>query len=266
MEHSGRMRQAGIYLGKCFRLFANEKSWTLFLSAAAIAIIICWVAGDHMFVTFAATRSGSFALVCACIWMGIFNSIQSVCRERGIVKREYRTGLSISAYVAAHLIYEAFICLAEALITVIILFVMRDPPHTGVFLTAWLELFVSFFLIIYAADAMGLLISCLVKDETQAMTVMPFALILQLVLSGVIFSLEDAANTLSYLTISKWGVRALGISANTNRLWGADEQMRAEFLYSTGHLTNTWLILLGFILIFAGLCVFALRSVDKDKR
>lgn len=35
------------------------------------------------------------------IWVGVFNSIQNICREREIIKREHRTGLHISAYVAA---------------------------------------------------------------------------------------------------------------------------------------------------------------------
>lgn len=263
---SGRISQIKIYTGKCFRLFGNEKSYRLFISSALIAVIISWVAGEQVFSAFAATRSGAFALICACIWMGIFNSIQSVCRERAIIKREYRTGLYISSYVTAHMIYEFVICLAEALITVVILWVLRGLPTQGVFLPAFLELFITFFLVIYCADLLGMAVSCTVKTENAAMTIMPFALIIQLVMAGLVFPLEGLAKAVSYLTISKWGVEAVCVTANVNALRGADSALRADYLFSVAHLTGIWLLLMGFTLLYAVICVVVLRLVDKDQR
>jgi len=260
-------RQIRVYLGKCFRLFTNEKAWTLFLSSAVIAIIICWVSGDEMFETFYATRNGAFALVCACIWMGIFNSIQSVCRERDIIKREHRTGLRVSSYILAHLVYESFLSFVEALISVIILWILRTPSsNAGVFLPGFIEMFVNLFLIIFSADTMGLLISCLVKNPTQAMTVMPFALILQLVLCGVIFSLSGFAGKLANVTISKWGVRAICTTADVNSMPYADANVYDDYEFVTSHLLETWLMLVIFIAAVAIISIIALSLVDRDKR
>jgi hypothetical protein len=205
-------------VGKCFRIFRNEKGYKTLISAAIIALILAAVIGGGMFNDFAATATGAFALVCGCIWIGIFNSIQSICRERAIIKREYRTGLYISSYVAAHMVYEAVICFAEAIIVTAVLFIFHGFPQGGVILMAPIEIFITFFLVIYSADVLALVVSSIAKTEMAAMTFMPFVLILQLVLSGIIFSLPGQAATVSNLTVSKWGVNAVCASSNVNHL------------------------------------------------
>ena len=113
---SSRLKQIGIYVGKNFRIFKNEKGWKVLVFALIISVLISAVLDKKIFVMDTSTWTGFFTVVSACIWIGIFNSIQSVCKERAIIKREHRTGLHISSYVCAHLIYQAVICLAEAVI------------------------------------------------------------------------------------------------------------------------------------------------------
>ena len=67
--------QIKVYLGKCFRIFRNEKGWKVLVSAAIIGLILSWVVGDKTFRLFESTKSGMFAMVCGCIWIGLFNSI-----------------------------------------------------------------------------------------------------------------------------------------------------------------------------------------------
>ena len=76
MQYAGRIRQTNIYVGKLSRIFANEKQWKGFISATIITALIASVPGKNMFTEYSATRNGTFALICACIWIGIFNSIQ----------------------------------------------------------------------------------------------------------------------------------------------------------------------------------------------
>ena len=102
--------QIRIYAGKCFRLFWSEKQWKKLISTLIIMGIISLVTGDKMFKEYPATKNGAFAVICACIWVGLFNSIQSICRERAIIKREHRTGLRIGSYVMAHFLYELALC------------------------------------------------------------------------------------------------------------------------------------------------------------
>lgn len=263
-----RLGQIEIYVGKCFRMFLNEKGWKVLISAAIITLIISSVTGSDTFVVAQATRNGAFALVCACIWIGIFNSIQSICRERAIIKREHRTGLHISSYIIAHMIYELCICLMETVIvTVIIYFTNKDHfPTEGLFFVPFIELMITFFLIIYSSDVLGLLVSGIVKNENTAMTIMPFILIVQLVMSGMIFALEGASKVIANFTISKWGVNAICTTANVNSLAQALPTYKDDYDFSQPHLLKMWLILILFIFVYGILSIVVLEFVDKDKR
>ena len=267
MERISFTGQVRVYLGKCFRIFQNEKGWKNFIAAGLIAAIVCCVTGEDMFVTFAATQKGSFALVCACIWTGIFNSIRSVCAERAIVKREHRTGMKISAYVTAHVLYEAAVCLAEcAIITAIVcLRNIANLPAFGILLPAFLELFVDFYLILLAADLLGLVVSCVVRTENAAMSAMPFVLILQMVLAGGIFELEGLMSFLSALIISRWGLASICVTANVNKM-GFFYSSENDFAYTAAHQLGLWGTMLLFIIVFTLLCIGFLGLVDRDKR
>ena len=272
MKRSSRGEQVKVYLGKCFRLFKNDKGYKAFISAAIIAVIISGVVGSEMFVYFSATQSGAFALVCAGIWIGVFNSIQSICGERKIIKREYRTGLHISSYVMARMMFEFVICLVEAIIVTVLFFIIRGGPGTSIFIGPFLEILVTMFLVIYSADVLGLAVSAIVKSETSAMTVMPFVLILQLVMSGVIFQLEGIFDVIANFTISRWGVGAICSIANATSLREGEmiahqrPSLLSDYEHTLSNLINSWLILCVFIFLYGIICVMALKFVDRDKR
>ena len=120
-KESSFARQVGVCLSRCRRAFINENGWKLIVSVGLIMLLISTVTGEDLFVTDKATRNGCFALICACIWTGIFNSIRSVCKERDIIKREHRTGLRMSSYVVAHVIHEGMLSMVEAFVAAIII-------------------------------------------------------------------------------------------------------------------------------------------------
>lgn len=287
----GRIGQIKIYTGKCFRAFVHEKGWKSLISTLIISIILAWVIGDNTFSINESTKTGVFAMICGCIWVGLFNSIQSVCRERAIIKREHRTGLHISSYVIAHMIYEFALCFLEAIILTIVFDIFRDFPNHGV-IFGWtgFEFFISFTLVIFCADALGLMISCIVKTENAAMTVMPFVLIIQLVMSGLMFTLPEEAKPVKELTISKWGLSAICSSADLNEIptrdtlekfqeaamsdksitsWkdlGLTQTYEMEFDASIQHIAATWLVLLLYSAAYGIIGILFLKQVDRDKR
>lgn len=214
-----RWSQVKIYVGKLFRLFISEKGWKVLIFAAIISLLVSSMIYDAMFVYTMETSRGIFSLVSACTWTGIFNSIQSVCKEREIIKREHRSGLHMSAYVMAHLIYEAVICFLQALILMgCSLLFMKYPADISFFGHINLEYFITWFLITYAADVLGIAISSIVKTPATAMTVMPFVLIFQLMLSGFLFSPGGIGEIFSKATVTNWGMRAGLVSAGYNEI------------------------------------------------
>ncbi len=218
-RYKSRPGQIPVYLGKQFRLMINEKNWKVFPMAAIIAFLVVYVLGEAMFRNMEFTKYGSLAVVCVCIWNGMFNSIQAVCKERSIIKREHRAGLHITSYMASHIIYQAIVCLIQVFITLVIfkLFGMYFPKGgllTGSFV---LDLTIAMFLITFAADMLALMVSCIAHTTTTAMTIMPFLLVVQLVFAGGVFPLQKPGSKfISQFTISNWGINAVNIAADYN--------------------------------------------------
>ncbi len=219
-RHRGRSSQIPIFLGKQLRFFINESDWKVIPMAAIIAGLVSMVIRRRMFLNMEGTLIGAFALTCVAIWNGCFNSIQSVCRERAIIKREHRSGMHISSYVIAHMIYQLLLCLLQTGVSMYVMLMagVKFPAHG--FMTEWMivDIGITMFLISYAADMMSLLISSISRTTTSAMTIMPFVLIFQLVFSGTIIPLPEWSRPLSNYTISNYGIRAIVSQSGYNEL------------------------------------------------
>ena len=270
----GRKEQIRIYVGKCWRLFNNEKQWKNLISTLIIIGLIAMVTSEKTFRAYPQTKNSCFSIICACIWVGLCNSIQSVCRERAIIKREHRTGLRISSYILAHVIFEAALCAAEAMIVlaVVLLKNAANLPNKGLIFPLPLDLYITLYLTVFVSDMMAILVSCIVKDTNSAMTVMPFVLIVQLILAGVVFELEGVADIISNLTISKWGMNGLmSIACTTDSvrndpylltLATENPWQKAEDV----NLALIWLILLSIAAGCVAFSMIALSFIDRDKR
>ena len=233
LRYRGRFAQVVIYLGKLLRMFVYQSDWKVFPMSALIAGLLAYVIRGDFAITMEGTLKGSFALACVCLWNGCFNSIQVICREREIVKREHRAGMHISSYVAAHMIYQALICLGQTILMLYVFSLVKLELPTQGFITRWfrLDLGITLFLITYAADMLALLVSAIVHNTTSAMTVMPFLLIFQLVFSGGIFSLPSWSAPLTKLAVSGYGLTCICAQAGYNELpmvagWNTLKSMR----------------------------------------
>ncbi len=220
VKHPGRFSQTFIYLGKLFRMFLFQNDWKVLPMAAIISGLVAFVVGGNLYKTMEGTMTGAFALACVCIWNGFFNSIQVICRERPIVKREHRSGLHVSSYVAAHMIYQAVLCAAQAAITLFVCINLKVTIPGESLITRWpvVDIGITLFLVTYCADMLALLVSSIARTTTAAMTVMPFLLIVQLLFSGGFFNLPQQAMPLTNLTATKWGLTALCIQGDYNSL------------------------------------------------
>ena len=234
LHYRGRGSQIIIYLGKLLRGFVYQNDWKVMPMAALIAGLVSMVVRRDFFQTMEGTLKGAFALTCVAIWNGCFNSIQVVCRERDIIKREHRSGLHISAYIVSHMIYQAGLCLLQTIITLYVCKTtgMQFPDGKSLF-THWLiaDIGITVFLITYSSDMLSLWVSCITRSTTTAMTVMPFILIFQLVFSGGIFTLPDWAVKVSAVSISNYGLKCIASQADYNSLplvTGWDSIMKVE--------------------------------------
>ena len=240
IRHRGRGAQVWIYLGKMLRMFVYQSDWKVLPMAAIIAGLVGMVIRNRLFINMEGTLMGAFAMVMVCIWNGCFNSIQVICLERDVIKREHRSGMHISSYICSHMIYQTLLCMLQTGVTLYVTKVVGVKyPAEGLF-TPWLivDFGISMFLITYASDMMSLWISCIAKTTTTAMTIMPFVLIFQLVFSGGMLTLPAWSEPLTSFTISNPGLKVMTAQGNYNEqpvvtLWNQVNKMRSKELSAT---------------------------------
>ena len=219
VRHRGRLEQIWIYFGKLMRMFIYQNDWKVLPMAAIIAALVSMVVRRSFFKTMEGDLGGAFAMTCVAIWNGCFNSIQVICRERGIVKREHRSGMHVTSYIISHMLYQALLCAAQTAVTLYTMRLVGVSFPTGGFITRFFMLDIGFtlFLVTYAADMMSLFISSFSRTTTSAMTVMPFVLIFQLVFSGgPFFNLPQWAKSMTRYTVSSYGLKCIAAQADYN--------------------------------------------------
>lgn len=137
-----------------------------------------------------------------------------------------------------------------------------------------LEFYVTVFLIMFASDTMGLMISSFVKKDELASKLAPYILIAQLLFSGVLFPMEGAAKGLSALMISRWGMESLGSICKINDLPSRineafpmyTQEADDSFLATAEHLGEVWLIMILFVMVPLFVGNFCLHGVKRDTR
>lgn len=281
-----------VLAGQYFNMVMSDKRnlmVSLFFPVLA-AVIEIWIAGRDMFHTFENTKSGCFVLVSAAIWGGLFNSIQVIVKDRENVKRSYVTGLRLYCYTLSRVVIQVGMCIIQSFVlTLSFLGVAtvwdRSLPEEGIiFSNVLFEYWMTIALLMCSADMMGLMISCMVRKAETANVLAPYLLIVQLIFSGILFSLEDASEMISYLMVSRWGMEGLGSSCDVNSfplkielskkmepvfqafpdldLSSADSM----FEHTDEHLLKVWAILLLFSLVFIVVGNILLHGVSRDSR
>lgn len=262
-------------------LVRDVKNLSVMLAFPAIAsLITIWIAGENMYEHYEGTKSACFVLTSAAIWGGLFNSIQSIVKEREIIKREYIAGLRLRCYVASRAIIQFILCAVQSAILCTSFLGVKlqygnSLPENGiVFGNVLIEYYISILLLMYAADAMGLMISCIVKKAETANVMAPYILIVQLIFSGILFTMKGSAEKLSYLMLSRWGMEALGSISDLNNLQlkiqmeipSIGHDTEDMFNHTAEHLYQVWGIFILFILLFVISGNLLLHRVSRDTR
>ena len=257
-------------------LLSAKKDLLISIAFPAIAAAVnVWIAGRDMFVYRKGTQSACFVLVSAAIWGGLFNSLQTIVRERANIRRDYMAGLRLHSYIASRATIQFFLCVIQsAILCGGILAVnwcyANALPKQGVVLTpSILEYYVDLLLLMYAADTFGLFCSCIVRKAETANVMAPYILIVQLIFSGILFDMNGSAELLSYMMLSRWGMEAMGSSSDLNRIPSQsplEPPSEPMFAHTAELLWGVWVAVIAFSAAFLiGGCLI-LRRIRKDTR
>ena len=271
-------KQVSIYFRKFLRLLLNKKSLFFVLEAILLPFIISIAFNaNEVFDKYHITRTSSIMFISAALWIGLFNSVTSICNERKVIKFEYQIkGLSLPSYVVARVLTELVLCLIEAVLmmgTIVVRYPRIQGNGSEIFLLG-----ITLFLVIFTSDMLALLISAFVKKSSQAMTAMPLVLMVQLLFSNFLQSLDEKIPFLvwiSHATITRWGTTAFFRIANMNNMVPSqghtDWQVYQKdgvgtYAYDLLAILGNWGILLAFAALFMVATSLVLTSVRKDAR
>ena len=252
--HVSAVRQYTIITKRYIELILNDfkRFITLLIQPILISVLLMVVADDELFKIYESTKSMMFVLSCSAIWIGVFDSIQEICKERNILRREHMAGMKLSIYILSKMTVQLVLGAVQAVFLVVTFLVFTGANEKGIiFNSFYFEMIMTGWMTIVASAALGLIISAIVRTGDKAMAVAPFVLIVQLLFSGILFELKGIAEYISYFTISRWSVEAMGSIAHLNEL---DLRLQSEFptlvheneqLFeaSDGHLALDWGIL-----------------------
>lgn len=283
MGNASFFMQTHVYYKKIARIAIREKAWVFLAFAVIISVIVALVTAGDMFEDLDSTKSGFFTLASACIWIGVFNSIQNICKEHNIIRSEYRQGTNLSSYVCAHILWQAILCFVQSVIIFIVCICFGffgDDFSDGVIINPLIEYFFTIFLLTFGASVLGLMVSAFSGTPTTAMKIMPFVLIIQLILSGVLFELSGIAKNAAVITFSKWGMGAFGCIGAINSLEPKIAGELSEkipnfdpsivsatdeaFNHDVQTLLTAWGWCLGLTLCFAVIAIISLKIKNRD--
>lgn len=261
----------GVIIKNYVKNLKNEKAHYIFIGfPLIISICVGLTLRDKMFENYADTRSRLFAIVCIAIWIGLFNSVLEICKERASIKMDLDSGFKAYELFISRFLVHAVICLFQAIIIFVVCTIFVDFPDEGAIMKpSAIEYMLSIFLITFSADIMGLLISSLCPSNDIANRSLPFILMVQFIFSGQLFELGDTLDKISKFTISKWGMDLLGSIGNITSLESPmplEQDILDAFEFTSSHVTNLWGILLLFIVIFSVWSIFFISRIKFEKK
>ena len=265
------LSQLSVLCKRYMHLISNDmrRLAMILLQAPLLAVLISIVADGNQFEQYDVTKGLLFALSCSGFWIGMLNSIQEVCKERNILRREYMTGLNLGMYILSKILVLGVLCAVQAALIVAAFTALVGISSEGVFTAPYLELLITVFLTSLAAASMGIFVSALFRNADRAMTVAPILLTPQILYSGMIFELNGIIKPLSWFTVCRWSMEGLGTTSNLNGLTfmvkGMEIARDAEDFYefTIKHLMTSWGILLAFIIGFSIAAGIVLRNIKK---
>jgi ABC-type multidrug transport system ATPase subunit len=296
-EASGRkatvspLRQLGILTRRYLDLTLQDRRnlWILLLQAPIIGLLLLLVArGDALtgaqaegLLQRGEAKKVLFMLATVSVWFGIINAAREIVKELPIFERERLVNLKLGPYLISKVAVLSLLIFVQTLVLLgIVAIKVRFPPDTGLFLPPLLETFVTLLLTSLAGMALGLVISAASNSGDRAISVVPLALIPQILFAGLIFTIEGAATPLSWLTISRWSMDALGTSIDLNSLCNLPNiddtggvppgctpgflESEAAFTHTAGQLLGRWAALAIYALVSLGITAWLLRRRDRQ--
>lgn len=217
------LRQLLTLMRRYIELLSNDPRRLLIqlLMAPGLGVLLYIAFRDSFpFETSGDTQKLALTLACCAFWIGLFNTIQEICRECDIYRRERMSSLKLIPYVGSKLAVNSLFDLIQSLLLLSTVDIFLGLPEAGMQFPdhPWSELFLTTYLTMLSATCIGLLISAAVNDPSQATSAAPILLIPQILFSGIIVDLEGVVDAVSRVVSCRYACIAYCTTADINNL------------------------------------------------
>lgn len=145
-----------------------------------------------------------FLMAISAIWFGTNNAAREIVIESPIYKRERMYNLNILTYLLSKILVLVLFALIQTVIFTSILYFYYKGKQVAV--GNYMNLSLWFASLSLVSILFGLFLSASAKTNDQVVSIIPIALIPQIMLAGVLAKISSwPVEILSYLTISRWG-------------------------------------------------------------
>ncbi len=244
--------------------------------APIIAGLICLIFSEI-------SQAVPFLMAVCAVWFGTNNAAREIVGEASIYKRERMFNQGIFAYVLSKITVLTIFAAFQSLLFTLIISINFSSTHPN-----WNNpggTFCWMLCLSIASTLFGLFLSSIVSTTEKVMTLVPIALIPQIMLAGIVAKIENqAVEILSYFTLSRWGTEGFSIlqenisielPAPENRYGTlhvtakAIDQLKGSFHKSYSDRFGDWAFKLSLdeiaITIIAGICFIGIYYSLKKK-
>lgn len=178
-----------------------------------------------------------FLTAISAIWFGVSNSAKEIVGELPIYRRERMFNLNIHTYILSKWIVLSMIAMVQTLIFVTIIYIKFKNSTIEGFENVYLQSFeysaAYMFFIAFSASLIGLWLSSYFDTTEKVMTVVPIALMPQIMLSGVITKIDNVLiEVFSFFTLGRWGTEGLARVQDHASGGAMSENLQSILLFS----------------------------------
>ncbi len=252
----GRLRQFFVFVIRDMKAKLSNNQYLIinFLEAPVLAFLLSFLIKYHEVnidnpagYTFAGNMNLPvyiFISVIVAIFVGLTVSAEEIIKDRKILKREAFLNLSWSGYLASKITVLFFISAIQALCFVLAgNYVMEIE---GMYFEYWLVLFSAWCF----ANVTGLIISDSFKTVITIYILIPFLVIPQLILSGIIVKFEDLNPSVSSpgkipfygeIITARWAYEALAVYQFRNNPFESEFYPYNKAMSRAEYMNNFWI-------------------------
>jgi ABC-type multidrug transport system ATPase subunit/pSer/pThr/pTyr-binding forkhead associated (FHA) protein len=249
--------QGKIFAERHLRLIGRDRTALTFsvLQGVAVALLTALVA-PKPFSWASQGNAPTFVFGCAAVWFGMIGAVRELVKERAIWRREFLAGGNLPAYLTSKVVVLGSLAAVQSLTLTVVLRLTLGLPTSSPLGGAFVSVFLTLWLANVCGMSVGLYISGISSSADRAMSLVPYLLITQLVLCGVLFRL-GALTFLSWIMPARWSVSALGGIAGLSaaRL----HQSSGLYPHSALGLLSNWLMLVILSVLGIALTAWSLR-------